>query len=222
MMVILFCKGENEVLKTVCFNGTYTQAEDYINDRAEIPEGTTRTLIVPEENYIFNIDESLRRENEAFEQAMMRENYEIHKRKKIMEKELKIEVPIGYEIDRQKSTFEKIIFKKIPENPKTWEEYCSLMKGKTVYYTNCNHITVSGFSDAHDKFATKNRAEQFVALGKLLQLRDCWVKGYDEFRYALFGTKVGISIFESSGFSSYSLTFPTREMAIEFKNCFRT
>ena len=46
-MVILFYKGENEVLKTVCFNGTYTQAEDYINDRAEIPEGTTRTLIVP-------------------------------------------------------------------------------------------------------------------------------------------------------------------------------
>ena len=28
-----------------------------------------------------------------------------------MEKELKIEVPQGYEIDRQKSTFEKIIFK---------------------------------------------------------------------------------------------------------------
>ena len=75
MMVILFCKGENEVLKTVCFKGTYTQAEVYINDRAEIPEGTTRTLIVPEENYIFNIDESLRRENDAFEQAMMRDNY---------------------------------------------------------------------------------------------------------------------------------------------------
>lgn len=137
-----------------------------------------------------------------------------------MEKELKIIPPIGYVIDRQKSTFEKIIFKKIPENPKTWEEYCSLMKGKTVYYTNCNNIIVRSFHDAHDMFATKERAEQFIALGKLLQLRDYWVKGNDGFRYALFGTKVGISIFESSGFSSYSLTFPTREMAIEFKNCF--
>lgn len=85
-----------------------------------------------------------------------------------MEKEIKIEVPQGYEIDRQKSTFEKIIFKKIAENPKTWEDYCSLMEGKTVYYTNCNHIIVSGFSDAHDKFTTKKRAEQFIALGKLL------------------------------------------------------
>ena len=137
-----------------------------------------------------------------------------------MEKELKIEVPQGYEIDRQKSTFEKIVFKKIPENPKTWEEYCSLMKGKTVYRTNCNNIIVSGFSDAHEKFATKERAEQFIALGKLLQLRDYWVKGYSEFRYALFGTKDGISLCDCSGFSAYSLTFPTKEMAEEFKNCF--
>ena len=137
-----------------------------------------------------------------------------------MEKELKIEVPQGYEIDRQKSTFEKIIFKKIPENPKTWEDYCSLMKGKTVYYTNCNTITVSGFSDAHDKFVNKKRAEQFIALGKLLQLRDYWVKGYSEFRYALFGTKDGISLCDCSGFSAYSLIFPTKEMAREFKECF--
>ena len=82
-----------------------------------------------------------------------------------MEKELKIIPPIGYEIDRQKSTFEKIIFKKIPENPKTWEDYCSLMKGKTVYYTNCNTITVSGFSDAHDKFVTKNEPISLSHLG---------------------------------------------------------
>ena len=89
MMVILFCKGENEVLKTVCFNGTYTQAEDYINNRAEIPEGTTRTLIIPEETYIFNIDESLRRENEAFEQAITQENCRIHERTQKVENKYK-------------------------------------------------------------------------------------------------------------------------------------
>ena len=138
-----------------------------------------------------------------------------------MEKELKIEVPQGYEIDRQKSTFEKIIFKKIPENPKTWEEYCSLMKGKTMYYTNCNTITVSGFSDAHDKFVTKKRAEQFIALGKLLQLRDYWVKGYDKFSYIVWSNSVR-RLFVSYwvGLTPYPLTFPTKEMAEEFKNCF--
>ena len=138
-----------------------------------------------------------------------------------MEKELKIEVPQGYEIDRQKSTFEKIIFKKIPENPKTWEEYCSLMKGKTMYYTNCNTITVSGFSDAHDKFATKKRAEQFVALGKLLQLRDYWVKGYDKFSYIVWNSGCrNIFVGDLCGVTPYALTFPTKEMAEEFKDCF--
>ena len=138
-----------------------------------------------------------------------------------MEKELKIIPPIGYEIDKQKSTFEKIIFKKIPDNPKTWEEYCSLMKGEMVYYTNCNNITLSGFSDAHDKFATKERAEQFIALGKLLQLRDYWVKGYDKFSYIVCSNNVHrVFVYYWVGLTPNLLTFPTKEMAEEFKDCF--
>lgn len=137
-----------------------------------------------------------------------------------MEKELNITPPKGYEIDRQKSTFEKIVFKKIPENPKTWEEYCSLMEGKTIHYPDYNYIMVRSFQDAYNMFATEERARQFIALGKLLQLRDYWVKGYNEFKYALFGTKINIIICEIIGFSSYSLTFPTKEMAHDFKNCF--
>ena len=139
-----------------------------------------------------------------------------------MEKELKIEVPQGYEIDRQKSTFEKIIFKKIPENPKTWEDYCSLMKGKTMYYTNCNTITVSGFSDAHDKFVNKKRAEQFIALGKLLQLRDYWVKG-SKFKDAvgIFTWNEGAIVTHECDINDFSITFPTQEMADKFINCYR-
>lgn len=70
MWVILYCKGEDEVLKTVCFNGRYDQAEDYIEDESNMPEWTTRALIIPEKNYIFNIDESLRREYEVFERIL--------------------------------------------------------------------------------------------------------------------------------------------------------
>lgn len=139
-----------------------------------------------------------------------------------MEKELKIIPPIGYEIDRQKSTFEKIIFKKIPENPKTWEDYCSLMKGKTVYYTNCNNITVSGFSDAHDKFVTKKRAEQFIALGMLLQLRDYWVKRSKfEDAIGVFTWNEGVIVTNKCDINEYALTFPTQEMADKFITCFR-
>lgn len=139
-----------------------------------------------------------------------------------MEKELKIEIPQGYEIDRQKSTFEKIIFKKIPENPKTWEDYCKLTRNKFSFYAKPGNTinTDYYYCGSFNEFSTKKRAEQFIALGRLLQLRDYWVKGYSEFRYALFGTKDGISIFDCSGFSAYSLTFPTKEMAREFKDCF--
>lgn len=139
-----------------------------------------------------------------------------------MEKELNIIPPIGYEIDRQKSTFEKIIFKKIQENPKTWEDYCSLMKGKTVYYTNCNTITVSGFSDAHDKFVTKKRADQFIALGKLLQLRDYWVKRSKfEDAIGVFTWNEGVIVTNKCDINEYAITFPTQEMADKFITCFR-
>ncbi len=136
-------------------------------------------------------------------------------------KELKIEIPQGYEIDKQKSTFEKIIFKKIPENPKTWEEYCSLMKGKTIHYPDYYYIILRSFEDAYNMFATEERARQFIALGKLLQLRDCWVKGYNEFRYAVYGDRLdGTAICDWCENTNHPLTFPTKEMAEEFKDCF--
>ena len=140
-----------------------------------------------------------------------------------MEKELKIEVPQGYKIDRQKSTFEKIVFKKIEHcKPTTWKEYCKYVKDCPSYYGNPrkNNIFGTRFNGFYNEFFTEKRVKQYVSLGKLLQLRDYWVKGYSEFRYALFGTEYGISLCDFNGFYAYSLTFPTKEMAEEFKDCF--
>lgn len=134
-------------------------------------------------------------------------------------KELKIEIPQGYEIDKEKSTFEKIIFKKIPENPKTWEEYCSLMEGKIVHHTNFDYIILQSFQDAHNMFATKERAKQFIALGKLLQLRDYWVgdwKRNSDNIYIIYKNVIMAAMHNSD----FPLTFPTRKMAEEFKDCF--
>lgn len=141
-------------------------------------------------------------------------------------KEVKIEVPQGYEIDHQKSTFEKIIFKKIPDNPKTWEEYCMLNCLKdsfTPVHGNCS--AECSHTGSYDEFHTKERAEQFIALGKLMQLRDYWVRGYKEFKYALLVTRNGdIIAYDWSGYPTYphilTLTFPTKEMVEEFKECF--
>ena len=98
-----------------------------------------------------------------------------------VEKELKIEVPKGYEIDKEKSTFEKIVFKKVEDPfsklPKTWEEYCKREKDYTSYYVDPtdNNTYETKFSKFYNEFSTKERAKQYVALGKLLQVSDYWV-----------------------------------------------
>ncbi len=136
-----------------------------------------------------------------------------------MEKELKIEIPQGYEIDRQKSTFEKIVFKKIePCKPTTWEEYCKYTKDCPSYYGNPRQTNIceTRFDGFYNEFFTKERVKQYVALGKLLQLRDYWVRGYKEFKYALLVTRDEIIlVYDWSGYRTYPhiLTFPTEQMA---------
>ena len=135
-------------------------------------------------------------------------------------KEVKIEVPKGYEIDRQKSTFEKIIFKKIPENPKTWEEYCKLTKGSySNYASTTNMVNKDRYTGAYNEFVTKERAEQFIALGQLMQLRDYWVgnwKRNSDNIYIIFKNVIIATVNNND----FPLSFPTREMAEEFKDCF--
>ena len=144
-----------------------------------------------------------------------------------MEKELNIIPPIGYEIDRQKSTFEKIIFKKIQENPKTWEEYCKQTEDNVSYFCSIhNSIIKSWFEGYYYEFMTEERVKQYVALGKLLQLRDYWVSNWKDDSnnsvaviYHFEGEIVNINVSKKRSLS-YSLTFPTREMAQKFIKCF--
>ena len=147
-----------------------------------------------------------------------------------MEKELKIEVPQGYEIDRQKSTFEKIVFKKIePCKPTTWEEYCKYTKGCASYYYNHYrepYIRASSFEGWHYEFSTRERLKQFVALGKLLQLRDYWVGDWkpdlpnnSAFAVVCSDPSKDVEII-SLTYTNLRVMFPTKEMAYDFKNCF--
>lgn len=73
------------------------------------------------------------------------------------EKELKIDTPLGYEIDREKSTFEKIIFKKVKNfRPKTWEEYHNLTKGKECCNIDDDDCVRLGYAD---EFSSKRRKD---------------------------------------------------------------
>ena len=141
-----------------------------------------------------------------------------------MRKEVKIEVPQGYVIDKEKSTFEKIVFKKIDNRPKTWEEYCKLNIRKDCFTSTFGKSSVCCYHNgSYNEFQTEERIEQFIAIGKLMQLRDYWVRGYKEFKYALLVTRnENILVYDWSGYHTYPhiLTFPTKKMAEEFKECF--
>ena len=143
------------------------------------------------------------------------------------EKKLKINIPKGYEIDRENSTFEEIVFKKV-ENPfsklpKTWEEYCKQTVGcESYFHIRCYPepcIIESSFDGVYCEFSTKERVKQYVALGKLLQLRDYWVGDWkinSDSVYIIYRNLIMATLHTND----FPLAFPTREMAKEFKNCF--
>jgi hypothetical protein len=90
------------------------------------------------------------------------------------QKEIKIQVPDGYEIDKDKSTFENIVFKPIGDkDPKSWEEafMCNPIEG---YYLNGG--TIQGYSngaatsDDANVFKTIPQAISALAYAQLTQL----------------------------------------------------
>lgn len=97
-------------------------------------------------------------------------------------KSFKINIPEGFEIDKEKSTFEEIIFKPIPkkELPKSWEELENI---DGYYVDNCSkpeYFEVLGKVDSVDKniFPTLKEAKAAIALAQLCQLRDIYNEGW--------------------------------------------
>ncbi len=145
-------------------------------------------------------------------------------------KKLKINIPEGYEVDKEKSTFEEIVFKKVEDPfaklPKTWKEYCSCVEGKSSHYWNDSHTTyfTSSFSGVYNEFSTKERVEQYVALGKLIQLRDYWTNNWksDGSSFIVYTERLQPQLIQVGMVMStnYPLAFPTEQMAEKFKECF--
>ena len=150
------------------------------------------------------------------------------------EKKLKINIPEGYEIDKEKSTFEEIVFKKVEDPlaklPKTWEEYCKQTKDCESYFHTrypepCIRKSPS-FDGVYCEFSTEERVKQYVALGKLLQLRDYWIGDWKinsnslTNTYLIYNNGVREIVVAKIYGENFPLTFPTKEMAEKFKECF--
>lgn len=111
--------------------------------------------------------------------------------------------------------------------------YDPINKKKPMIYTKeeFNHypkpcIKASSFDGAFNELSTKERVKQYVALGKLLQLRDYWVDDWKKDSddtvaviYNLDGEIKNVSVPNKRSLS-YPFTFPTKEMAQKFIECF--
>ena len=95
-------------------------------------------------------------------------------------KTIQTQIPEGYEIDKDKSTFELIVLKKIEDAlPMSWEELEVItgfyMDSDSNIQKNCRIRTRF---DNKNIFPTKELAEASLALAQLLQLRDRWNDGW--------------------------------------------
>lgn len=95
-------------------------------------------------------------------------------------KTLKITPPEGYEIDKEKSTFEDIVFKPVKkELPKSWEE---LKKIKGYYVNSSAYVYQEDYKQAmkphRNIFSTEAQAKASIALAQLSQLREVYRAGW--------------------------------------------
>lgn len=100
--------------------------------------------------------------------------------------EIKIDIPEGYEIDEEKSTFGCIRLKKKETIlPATWEEFCAThIVGTNEAWVGSNScIFVASKNQRHplhdrNFLPSKELAEAMLALCQLIQLRDCYNQGW--------------------------------------------
>jgi hypothetical protein len=144
-------------------------------------------------------------------------------------KTLKINVPYGYEIDKEKSTFENIVFKEIKkELPNSWEELETL---KGFYVDGDSYLNqVAQATTADDNiniFATKQQAEASIALAQLSQLREVYRQGWTadwenetQKKWCIRFYKGTLEI-EDYCSTNYFFSFQTREITKQFLENFR-
>lgn len=154
-----------------------------------------------------------------------------------MSKELKIDIPEGYEIDKENSTFEKIVFKKKHTYPKSWEEFCENCRAIDPEYfvSSTSHICTTivnrhrDYAEDRNNCKTKEEAEAFLALIQLKRLWHEYVDNYsgkvdDYYFINCFSSINGceFTVLQScSVISKFLFKFPSKELAQEFLHNFK-
>ena len=145
-------------------------------------------------------------------------------------KEMKIQVLEGYEIDRENSTFENIIFRKAERKlPKKWED----LENVNGYYVDswgdvrCYYGVNTPDHTNKNIFPTKEEAEACLALAQLCQLRDRYNEGwkphwedYNETKYCIEFCQGRIETIDRVNCHKI-LTFKTEDLRDKFLENFK-
>lgn len=143
-------------------------------------------------------------------------------------KEMKIQVPEGYEIDKENSTFEKIVFKR-KELPKSWEDLITVKGYCVTTFSKIEDCCEECYTYKENKniFPTREEAEACLALAQLCQLRDRYNDGwkpdwedYEQFKWCIVFFKDNIRVAEYL-FIKKMLAFKTEELRDKFLENFR-
>jgi hypothetical protein len=139
-----------------------------------------------------------------------------------------IYIPDGYEVDKERSTFEVIYLKPItPTLPKKWED---LKKVTGWYADEVSQASRCGDMPAHSNnynvFVTKAQADASIALAQLSQLREVYRQGWKPnwceniYKHFIYYYEGEISI-ACNHYHSHFLSFQSKEVAEEFLKNFK-
>lgn len=146
-------------------------------------------------------------------------------------KNITINIPEGYDDVKFNEETNEIEFVKKDGEPRNWEEYCKQVCNtpafKAVYWRDCvmacNRIDCPQFNE----FNTEEEAKAFLALGKLIQLRDAWWgkwrPDWNDGNITKYGIGTEYNKINTEQWYNYNriLVFPTSEMRNDFLKTFR-
>jgi hypothetical protein len=149
----------------------------------------------------------------------------------MQEKTIEIVAPEGYEVDKEKSSFDRIVFRPLPEKglPKTWKDM-GYITGCVVHWNHFEGVGILGSDvEANQRnraiWPTEAEAEASIALAQLCQLRDRYNGGWkpdwnaEAKKYVIYRSIEGIS--GASYFTlPHVLAFKTPELRDEFMKNF--
>ena len=138
-----------------------------------------------------------------------------------------INIPEGFEIDKEQSNDRQIVLKKIEsKRVRSWQEYSEIMSGKDSYYFNEAvkeiHSTKFNRDIVLSEFEDKEDVEALVAFCKLRKMRKQWIGKWkpdwmneDQTKFTIISAKNKIDD-SISDFINSPMSFPTKEMRNEF------